>query len=75
MSAQRLVYVARRECGCVTFIGIDNSRSHHQGTCRIAGCIVEGERVDRLPLDEARAIPWVCPTHARQGPSAPAGRR
>lgn len=70
-----MVYVARRDCGCVTFIGIESSRSHHQATCRVAGCIVTGERLDRLPLDEARALPWFCPAHARYTTSAEPGRR
>ena len=57
-------YVARKPCGCLAMAVVDNP-AHAKDTAKeIAKAIRLGETVDRLPVEEVRAMPWKCSEHS-----------
>lgn len=53
--SEGLAYVARKACGCVTLVTVDNP-AHAADVARdVASCIRRGDSVERLPIELARA--------------------
>ena len=50
-------YVARKMCGCVVMLAMDNP-VHAKDTAReIAACILDGYHIERLTVAEAKKLP------------------
>lgn len=59
---QRMAYVARiKECGCVVAASVDLPEYAGATAKFVAKEIREGFNVERMPVENARALPWGWP--------------
>lgn len=68
MRAERMAYVARRPCGCVAAVTVDDGDAAQD----VAAFIQQGYAVDRLTCAEVREhVSWRCPVCRPRGPAEP----
>lgn len=61
-AASRMVYVARaKECGCAVAVSVDEPQYKSENAKLIAQKVRAGFVVERMTVDEARALPWGWP--------------
>ncbi len=60
-------YIAKRSCGCMVFASMDDPRLAKDNAREIASCIREGFTVERVPVEEARKLPFGCECCKKEG--------
>ena len=64
--SEPMAYIARKPCGCVVFVTVDDERYKQDTAKEIAECIREGLTVERVTCEAVRDGDFGCKCEPKQ---------
>jgi hypothetical protein len=58
-----MTYIARKDCGCIVFAGVDTPEMRKENAKEVASCIRDGYTIERVTCQFVRETDWFCPKH------------